>query len=197
MKERPILFSAPMVRAILDGSKTQTRRIVRCRGDGSRMDSVSPYGIAGDRLWVRETWAAPHDCDHLKPTELPEDTPVHYRASWEGPCGIAWRPSIFLRRCFSRLMLEVTGVRAERLRDISEADAKAEGVESAATSLIGLADEQQIISGDGRTKGSHPFTLSYAVLWDEINGDRAPWVRNPWVWVIEFRKLTAARGRAA
>ena len=108
MKERGILFSGPMVRALLDGSKTQTRRILK----GPAWDSVEPsdkypdewvpwhngesyhslecpYGVGGDRLYVKETWAAPHDCDAVKPTEMPGGTRIHYRATWEGPSGLA------------------------------------------------------------------------------------------------------------
>lgn len=197
MKERPILFSAPMIRALLAGKKTQTRRVARrdtaapveesyehwqdatwgsCATDGTSSIIHCPYGATGDRLWVRETWA-----DLSATGARPE---VAYRASCDGDdmdvvvgdviqrIGIArWRPSIFMPRWASRLTLEVTGVRVERLQDISEADARAEGVE---------------------TFTGRPTDHRYAFgrLWDAINVERAPWSSNPWVWVVEFRRVT-------
>ncbi|MFA5943227.1 MAG: hypothetical protein WC876_02035 [Candidatus Thermoplasmatota archaeon] len=191
MKERPILFSAPMVRAILEGRKTQTRRIVKpqpppevgavfldecseglcCvgyRGPGQTewvsggWQPTCPYGEDGrsadgepaTRLWVRETWA------EIGPG-------IIYRASDEdhNP-GQLWRPSIFMRRAASRIDLEVTGIRVERLQAISEADAKAEGVDS---------------------MPALPARHAFANLWNAINGKRASWDSNPWVWVVEFR----------
>lgn len=189
MAERPILFSGPMVRAILDGRKTQTRRIVKPQPHGDcaaievglyhpvvidrhgdeqpgaeifgaySLDGEwgvkCPYGMPADRVWVRETW-------------IPSDMGgFHYRATDEVlPC--IWRPSIHMPRKASRLTLEITAVRVERLQDISEADARAEGLALAGAIL------------PGRAAGC------FSRLWDGINGKRAPWSSNPWVWVIDF-----------
>jgi hypothetical protein len=206
VKERPILFSGPMVLALLDGRKTQTRRLVGARGfhafegdednDGWPLAPVertgclarlpATYGAPGDRLWVRETWY-----DNAPSMTLQERTRepdgsirgVEYRAthdcaSFEDGCPCnpdgdgkrsEWRPSIFMPRWASRLTLEVTSVRVEPLQSISERDACAEGMGSPLTR-------------DCKTP-------KFAALWDAINGERAPWASNPWVWVIEFRRL--------
>lgn len=184
MKERPILFSGAMVRAILDGSMTQTRRFVkgealRWLADGFTPEFVAdyknklcPYGQPGDRLWVRETWARDS-----------EDDALFYRADvgsgneadeWQrniddGANGYRWRPSIHMPRDVSRITLEVTGVRVERLQEIGEVDARAEGAPWAACS------SPQV--------GSHK--AGFAQLWEGINGAES-WSANPWVWVIEF-----------
>ena len=195
MKERPILFSAPMVRALLNGSKTQTRRAVKpspvadirfCGGayiptnkhgdiavEAPHIASFSPYGQPGDRLWVRETFidasSALHSC-------------VIYRADGDDQaCGQSWKPSIFMPRWASRIMLEITDVRVERLQDISAADAQAEGIVPDGDGGWHLADTRHYM-GD-------PIS-SYASLWEYINGPDS-WEANPWVWVIEFRKVTA------
>lgn len=175
MKGHPILFSAAMVRAILEGEKTQTRRIARLNASGrvawkghnwhcddpeSRL--ACPYGQPGDRLWVRETWA-----DTM--SDPPEAV---YRADGERhPSSfLKWKPSIFMPRWASRITLEVTGVRVERLQEISKADVIAEGID-------GLSD---IHAG---------WHQPYAQLWDSINAKRAPWSSNPLVWVIEFKRV--------
>lgn len=193
---RPILFSALMVRAILARTKTQTRRIVKpqphwldaehgklCsagwawRGpaDVPRLRHFSeassfanalrgfcPYGQPGSRLWVRETW---HTIDGER---------AFYRADYkhdpEGDRehGITWRPSIHMPRWASRITLEVTAVRVERLQDISEADARAEGITPLA---------------------NHPSDVAaYRELWEQING-AGSWDANSWVWVVDFRRL--------
>jgi len=196
MKERPILFSAPMVRALLDGNKTQTRRVVKVESTMGR-DSIlaphkgrkyaatyllpdhasdatacSPYGQPGDRLWVREKWAAPHSQDGMKPGHMYIDESfIHYAAS-EPLGGLLWRPSIHMPRWASRILLEITSVRAERLQAINEVDAIAEGAPWAA---CGSPQE-----------GSHK--AGYAQLWEAINGPDS-WQANPWVWVIEFKKV--------
>jgi len=199
VKERPILFSAPMVRAILAGTKTQTRRVVKFkpwyqieeRDDGTQWpwmyDSEndgdcwipSPYGQPGDRLWVRETWAAPHGEDGRPPRAIQCDQMrIHYAAS-EDRGGLLWRPSIHMPRWASRITLEVTGLRVERLQDISEEDALAEGIDkneaNRTLSCIGL----NVISGP---------VAEYSALWESINGPDS-WEFNPWVWVIQFKKL--------
>ena len=188
VKERPMLFSAPMVRALLAGTKTQTRRelapdlFVSGGGAVVRMVSVGPattgiqevrcpYG--GSRLWVRETWAAPHTYDHLPPRLIPQDARIHYAATEERG-GLLWRPSIHMPRWASRITLEVTGVRVERLQDISIADAMAEGVVETNANLRGLEPCME-------------WRYSYEDLWRQINGPGS-WDANPWVWVIEFRR---------
>jgi hypothetical protein len=217
MKERPILFSAPMVRAILDGTKTQTRRAVRKQfADDALVAEVAattsegwqtsghsgmwwddagaclddavrcPYGMPGDRLWVRETWAVPHRFDHLGPSNIPpKGVPTHYAAT-EDRGGLRWRPSIHMCRWASRITLEITDVRVERLQDISAADAKAEGIE-------GQFDDGpwRNYCRDGywfpEGKDTAPV-FSYQSLWESINGP-VSWDANPWVWVVEFKRV--------
>jgi hypothetical protein len=209
MKERPILFSAPMVRAILDGKKTQTRRIVKAPaknmqragmqvikhrepGDPWYRDHVwsmrdrmgvwgdytdaqfralCPYGGVGDRLWVRETWV-----------KCSEGYLYRERGDrW----AYAWRPSIFMPRDASRIDLEITNVRVERLQDIGEDDASAEGVDE----FDGALDEHMIVKRavemGAMCEDSRPW---FAAAWDHINGPGA-WDSNPWVWVVAFRRL--------
>jgi hypothetical protein len=219
MTERPILFSGPMVRAIIDGTKTQTRRLVKgtalwwLSGENSFTpkfvanpeNHLCPHGHAGDRLWVRETYQPdpPDDgtwhgtawrgCKGSPVSEIPErfQTPGHclYRASWEGPSLVGWRPSIHMPRWASRIQLELTRVLAERLQDISEADAIAEGVDrflgcqqdddTAAFNRIGPVDND-----------SFPIAR-YAALWESING-AGSWDANPWVWCLEFKRASEA-----
>lgn len=175
MKEHPILFSGPMVQAILEGRKTQTRRvitpqptmvtdnaIVPWQGTGQILQSfleqsrrhACPYGRVGDRLWVRETWA--------------NGDPVRYRADQLfRDTDQRWKPSIFMPKDYSRITLEITSVKVERLHEISPAAIEAEG----------------IITSDRIFDG-------FASLWDKINLARGyGWNVNPWVWVIEFRRL--------
>ena len=171
MKERPILFSAPMVRAILAGRKTQTRRIVKpqtailtdglARQLGVRPPAEQnapvipcPYGRPGDRLWVRETWSQGSG-GH-----------IIYRADHE-PATDTGTPSKW--RADSRITLEITAARTERLHAITEAEALAEGIQP----QLGFSAVQ-----------------CFAMLWDGINGLNA-WAANPWVWVIEFRRVQA------
>ncbi len=194
MKARPILFSAPMVRALLDGSKTQTRRAIKgvlgsnclvkkkatktkCGIHTHVLDAADhglcPYGQPGDLLYVRETHKA-YTRDSFEPK-------VFYRATdgevWPH---IKWKPSIFMYRWMSRLTLKITDVRVERLQDISEDDAKAEGCGN---------DEDpywQPSYADPDSGGNPSFKLSYEYLWDSINGN---WNDNPWVWVVEFEVI--------
>lgn len=199
MKERPIIFSAPMVRAILAGAKTQTRRVVKrysadCIGwfdDGDGLwaqrfiDPSSgspylkswrdrcPYGRHGDRLWVRETWGAfPHMMGGVQPETLRYRADGEYqneRGTWR------WRSSIHMPRWASRITLEITTVRVERLQDISGMDAKREGVSVPACIPEDGADLDYARRGFRR-------------LWEEIHGEGS-WEKNPWVWVIGFKKL--------
>jgi hypothetical protein len=182
-KTRPILFSGPMVRAILEGRKTQTRRIVNPKwvcvdweyvsiGDRCHTHASHAYGIPGDRLWVRETWAAPHAYDAHKPREIPPNgCSIHYAATEERG-GLLWRPSIFMPRWASRITLEITDVRVERLQQISDADSLAEGCSAA-----------DMNHGDS-------LASVYARLWESVNG-AGSWATNPWVWVVSFRRVEA------
>lgn len=198
MKERPILFSGPMVRAILEGRKTQTRRIVKpqpddnglwfmrnapldwredIHGDWNPWKGETPNGDTwngsvkcwpGDRLWVRETFGKIH-------YEGVDEHPTYfYRADEtdaEADALIKWRPSIHMPRAASRITLEVVSVRVERLQDIREDDARAEGV--------GEGPQEGWVTGP---------VVAFADLWDSINGQDA-WLANPWVWVVEFKRV--------
>ncbi|MBD9585768.1 hypothetical protein IB254_01750 [Pseudomonas sp. PDM03] len=216
IKERPILFSAPMVRAILEGRKTVTRRAVNPQpvltegsgfswkghlfGSGSDSRETSrnfshhccPYGKPGDRLWVRETWtrAGNGDPGYLTyratyPDCLPPDLENIPPAS-----ELRWKPSIHMFRRDSRILLEITDVRVERLQDISEKQALAEGI-------VGVAfrpdDGWPICTGymvgpdDGKTGLQTTAAKAFAGLWDSVGGD---WNANPWVWVVEFKQVT-------
>ena len=205
MKDRPILFSAPMVRALLDGSKTQTRRLVKPQppahlnklrhiGNGDWQfvedtcqlaDTVStvrcPYGQPGDRLWVRETWWRDEEDNSIIYRVDANSDIVYVNKHETGLAKYNWRPSIFMPRAASRITLEITAVRVERLQDISGADAQAEGIVPDGDGGWHLADTRHYM-GD-------PIS-SYASLWEYINGADS-WDLNPWVWVIEFKKVTA------
>jgi hypothetical protein len=197
MKEHPILFSGPMVKAILEGRKSQTRRVMKNHPDGvwgvdicggeDGKNSVDtgkpwwkvgginglpkcPYGQPGDRLWVRETWAPGMN--------MPQ--PAIYRADWPGDeKGVRWKPSIHMPRWASRILLEVTDVRVQRVQEISEEDALAEGTRCHL---------------DIEPKNHHDCSWSYKEhfekLWDSINAKRGyGWDVNPWVWAISFRRI--------
>lgn len=197
---RPILFSSPMVRAILEGRKTQTRRIVKAKdSDSSRcitlpmlMKNVNewrlqdgrwfgidgydtlvfcdcPYGQVGDRLWVRETW---RECGsgQRQDGQIPS-TPVPVVYTADGDADGPWRPSIFMPKWASRITLEITELRVERLNVISSADAEDEGV-----TLFGK---------DNRVGEETLYQAGFRELWETING-KGSWAANPWVWVVEF-----------
>lgn len=187
MKERGILMSGPMVRAILEGRKTQTRRAIKAEiGVANGEWLKCQYGKPGDRLWVRETWA-PCIGGPCEPSN-----PVLYRADqFEHYDELRWRPSIFMPRWASRITLEITGVRVERLQDLSESDALAEGIYAAKSGRLGGTKEVE--TWDGRNFFYHPDThaarFDYSSLWDSINGKKHPWASNPWVWVIEFTRI--------
>ena len=214
---RPILFSGPMVRAILAGRKTVTRRIVDGvvesggtyskeaweRGEMPRC----PYGEPGDRLWLRETWRyhgwtedgapwikyAADDSTRLV-ERIPDEWSDRLADIWADLSDDAnmaidgraadrkWRPSIFLPRWASRITLEVVGVRVERLQEITENDARAEGVNPSDAHIV-------IKDGDRQHDMERTHRGAFACLWDGINGDRAPWASNPWVWRVEFRRV--------
>lgn len=225
IKERPILFSGPMVRAILDGRKTQTRRIVKpqfqtawgfgvrrghkafsvnvdiAEPDGSWKWIDCPYGKAGDHLWVRETWTPDHAAFY-------PHFPICYRADF-GPeydrangkvfsseqnawFPFKWRPSIFMPRTASRITLVITGVRVERLQDISEEDARAEGVakmqRDPASSHQWLFEPVFGCDHPSGTLGSARECFESG--WNKIHG-LGSWAANPWVWAISFERVRA------
>ena len=223
MKERPILFSGAMVRALLDGSKTQTRRAVKLQVQhddswvggwkivhkrvtqalltfnqlgGKPLGSdaaICPYGQPGDRLWVRETWV----CDDYRLQQGPYvEVPgareaLFYRADneqpFEAPKGKFWKPSIHMPRWASRILLEIVSVRVERLQGIGEADCWAEGIEA----VDGALDDLVIIHLAKRMGRSFEDAApTYAALWESING-AGSWDANPWVWVVEFKRVAA------
>ena len=203
-RERPILFSAPMVRALLAGTKTQTRRVAKIDdvANGKPVQWVSvapcttgimevrcPYGEPGDLVYARETWAAPHAYDHLPPRLIPQDARIHYAATEERG-GLLWRPSIHMPRWASRITLDITVVRVERLQEISEADAMAEGVHGypfRPDDGWPLCTGYMVGADDGATT-LHPKPQDpYRLLWEQING-RGSWDANPFVWVLEFRR---------
>lgn len=194
MTERPILFNSDMVRAILEGRKTQTRRCIKWpkeyQVDNSAMARIAssndplalrrcPYGQHGDRLWVRETFAivpktAYAMSEGVQQIIRPNDNhdAAIFRAGWERSTGgLRWRPSIHMPRWASRIQLEIVSVRLERLNDISESDAKAEGCEPA--------------------ECCDAYYHGFSKLWESINGGGS-WDQNPWVWVIEFKRFQEA-----
>ena len=208
MTERPILFSYPMVRAIINGTKTQTRRVVKaecppgCDGVERQFHFATgtpfwrfstpvsmepgftcPYGEPGDRLWVRETHQAFWIDDQRPDLDFAESKGVGWRVGYVATAGVedmhdmdkgvgVWcRPSIHMPRWASRITIELTDVSVERVQNISEDDARAEGVYP--------------IESDGMA-----HRTEFAILWDQINHVRAPWASNPWVWALTFRKVT-------
>jgi len=214
MKEYPILFSGEMVQAILDGRKTQTRRVIKLQtgkaagigechyslsrhaysnedGSCTCQPVKSPYGQPGDRLWVREKFAVVHG-EGEKPTK---DDYLIYATDASQSVGVidfvkAWRPSIFMPRVYSRITLEVASVRVERLQDISDEDARKEGVQD-------ICHCGDYIEVHGYHSGHSPTPMDgyaaneFSILWDSINTKRGyPWESNPWVWCISFKKIT-------
>ena len=191
--ERGMIFNGEMVRALLDGRKTQTRRIIKdCtvgRDQISKFIQIEkkfigcypedvpelireccPYGVPGDRIWVRETWAeAGASAPDLKlyRANYPEHVPSIYENVPPAE-EIRWTPSIHMPRTASRILLEITDVRVERLRSMSQDDARAEGVIAAS--------------------GPMEAGLAFRELWDSIYGEES-WKANPWVWVIEFKRV--------
>ncbi|CVE51089.1 Uncharacterised protein [Serratia marcescens] len=222
MKERPVIFNSEMVRAILDGRKTQTRRLVpewqrpkhypenddgphynwmavaqsdrrwgygvfgeteeACAKELSTM-APCPFGNAGDRLWVRETFmdltgtGIEATTGKFEGFAYRADTPAgSYGDEVRKEYGLKWTPSLHMPRKACRILLEITAVRVERLNDISEEDAKAEGV----------APSQHII-----TPPEALYRVGFLKLWQSIYGEES-WGANPWVWVIEFRRVGGA-----
>jgi hypothetical protein len=201
-KEMPIIFSGPMVRAILSGAKTQTRRIVKGLPDGIKcasaipesgyqwrftdfngatVDLHCPYGRPPiplepcNRLWVRETWT------HYRFRNSGEPRIV-YRADDELH-GALWRPSIFMRREHSRISLEIVSVKVERLQDISAEDCQSEGLFWDACGIISPGVDKAV---------DDAWVNNFAHGWNKINAKRGySWDSNPWVWCIEFRRVEA------
>lgn len=229
-KERPILFSGPMVRALLDGRKTQTRRVIKPQPDSVKnfgravpyrrasppqdmpsakyeVPIVYPYGAPGDCLWVKETWGlndtiygGDQPIPKARPADLPPEGLVFFATEDDTEIRneLRWRPSIHMPRWASRLTLEITEVRVERLQEVSQADAAAEGL---MTWLGRDCDGDPRL--DGRmydftawgwqqpTHESDGFMSAYAAyrdLWKHINGPDS-WDANPWVWAVSFRVL--------
>ena len=202
MKDRPIPFSGAMVRAVLSDTKTQTRRHVKqlCMRAGMPEPEMAsllrccPYGAPGDRLWVREAWRTVANEDALPPRDL---TPAH-RIWYEADSGMSairglsrqgkLRPGMFMPRWASRITLEVTGVRVERLHDISEADARAEGI-------VPFRDGHGWHTEEGRHYAGSAID-AYLNLWADINGEESA-KANPFVWCIEFRKTASGSSNNA
>ncbi|MCK4961677.1 MAG: hypothetical protein KAS19_04280, partial [Anaerolineales bacterium] len=210
--------SAPMVRAILDGTKTQTRRVIKpqpdyqieVEDDGSCVtyngDKLvqrwqSPYGKVGDQLWVRETfrcngWATDLATifykanDRNSYTEISEQFPVDGKKKL--PVDGRWRPSIHMPRWASRIQLEITDIRVERIKSLTIDDMCAEGIGE-------MLEDPESIAGHGFAEAEHysiagvpmmhlPEIYGFAAFWDSING-QGSWDLNPWVWVVEFKRV--------
>lgn len=180
MKERPILFSTEMVEAILDGRKTQTRRIIKgvaldwlapdmftSKYVASKDNNLCPYGYENDILWVRETWCR-HKSNYL------------YKAYRIDVNEYRWKPSIHMPKEACRLRLKIKSIRIERLQEVSEKDAIAEGIE-----LIGNRYKQYLQTRLDKTVENPIY--SYMTLWESINGIGS-WEKNSYVWVIEFER---------
>ncbi len=203
MTERGIIFSAPMIRALLAGTKSQTRRAIaerdlgpiRSEGADLMADGLwywragkihyqggfrCPYGVPGDRLWVRETFRVEDGCSNESGRNG-----VHYRADDE-PGDQRWTSPIYMPRWASRLILELTEVRVQRLQEISEADAKAEGVEPQRIGTVTMSMHETSFT----PTGTESFRQAYQNGWDKLNAKRCfPWAANPWVWALSFRKV--------
>ena len=202
--ERPILFSGPMIRALLADTKTQTRRHLYKMRKLNRASCVhrdyppprelTPVGQgwamtdwrrakAGDQLWVREAWGTASIFDDVAPRDLPSFAPIKYYADGKIVGATAGyglmlkaRPSIHMPRRFSRILLEIVDIRVERLQDISEADAMAEGWV-----------RRPEVSADPQVHADAARDW-YSDLWEQING-AGSWAVNPWVWVVEFKRV--------
>lgn len=199
--ERPILFSGAMVRALLAGKKTQTRRVIKPPPDHVHAESqvgvtwamryrdavyarACPFGRPGDRLWVRESWAQ-YGVENPRWVYKADRLPwVEDRESNRQLAIARWRPSIHMPRLASRILLEVTGVRVERVQSISEEDAVAEG------SCIrhDYNPTHHVIAGAPLPPGGP--RACFMAAWEELNGKRGfGWAASPWVWVVEFERV--------
>ena len=220
MRERGIIFNADMVRAVLNGSKTQTRKVMKVQPESNQFgllritDSTRrveigkyhwseknalgnhvrsklfscPFGAVGDRLWVREAFGfeirsvggAPHE--QLVYRASKPDAVRLYDCNGK-PSPMKWTPSLHMRRKYSRITLEITGVRVERLRDISEKDAAAEGVPPAGDLLPDYPGTYLTSKGNFATA-----KVAFQRLWESIYKEES-WQANPWVWVVEFKRV--------
>jgi hypothetical protein len=216
-----IIMSAESVRAILDGRKSQTRRVVKWidhanpnlrgmyqRTSGGLWSEVygppddpnkgmivmskrrCPYGKPGDVLYCKEPWQAWSEYDHLQPSEIPQNPNAILHVAdrlEERPWDAKMRSPIHMPEWASRLKIMLTDVRVERLQDISEADAIAEGIK-VQTGLLGESVYWDYLNNESRSPRLFSATDSYYTLWDSINGKRGyPWESNPFVWVLSFR----------
>lgn len=189
MKERPMLFNGDMVRAILSGAKTQTRRPVKPEWipqiedfldtKENRRFQLNPFGYPGDRLWIRESWAKIYDEEPFEEGskfhfEYRADSSAKYPGNWPDDFGIdsecpKWRPSIHMPRAASRIALEVLDVHVERLQGISEKDCCADGGYSNITRDL-----------------KKP---KFQALWTSVYGESS-WSSNPWVWAVSFKRIS-------
>lgn len=195
-RERPILFNDQMVRAILEGRKTVTRRVVKDTGfyaidaaihgnevalrEREALSTRCPFGQPGDRLWVRETWGLQvrsygGGAGEFIVYRATNPDAIYCRSSEGREYPVKWKPSIHMHRHSSRILLEITAVRVERLHDITEDQAIAEGID---THPMGFYGNGCITAGG-----------AFLELWESINGD-GRWAANPWVWVVEFKRVT-------
>ena len=224
IREHPILFSSEMVRAILEERKIMTRRVVKVSSDYEfdgliihSRNNVPPwklsakflkpntntgilldclYGQLGDHLWVRETFREGAGFYGQNPS-------IFYRADEEWNKNAGWKSSIFMPRWASRITLEITNIRVERLHDISEEDAIREGAEvepcDQTVLLRDYSNNPNKFDGNWFQEWSEELNnfvafenicrSSFQTLWDSINGKKYPWNSNPWVWVIEFKRI--------
>ncbi|WP_431355064.1 hypothetical protein [Klebsiella pneumoniae] len=210
MSERGMIFNAEMVRALLDGRKTQTRRPIKWkqtrfteigeREDGSKWlwsDDAEhacdfwhpcPFGAVGDRIWVRETFCTVDDTqygggkwvDYRATPKFEASHPAGWDCAPNDAEALKWRPSIHMPRWASRILLEITDVRVERLNAISQEDAQAEGME-----LTGWRPTYSDPDSGGEVLTPYD---NFAQLWESIYGEES-WKANPWVWVIEFKRV--------
>lgn len=185
MKEHPILFSTPMVQAILAGRKTMTRRVVKhhplidcgfsdtfIKHPDNYVAEDCPYKVRA-KIWVRETFGLLQEYD--------EHEPIFYKADYtqedfETQVLPKWKPSIFMPRKFSRITLEITNARVERLQEITEEDAIKEGI-------------NYYLANGGKQAEEMSMKVQFSQLWDSINGKKYPWSANPWVWRYELEKI--------
>lgn len=199
VKERPILMNTDMVRAILSGRKIQTRRPikrndsggVRLAGRNWHLDDPNcvkacPFGQIGYRLWVRERWATDANVDALPPRMIPQKVPVYYYATAQCK-NYRWRPSIHMPRWASRITLEIVDVRVERIGEISEEDAVNDGVQKSRSGELWCGAPHKV---HGFPRQHNTAKEAFLDIWNFIYSKRGLGLdTNPWVWVIEFRRV--------